>query len=607
MALTVTGASPPEQFVASGATIMPLTGLSTTDTIGVTEGAAVSILATGSPSLTDGNAGTLSDPTGGGSFGTVLVPNFFESGLVTGSPTFATSLFSRLTYNAPTLANGQSAEFGLVSNVQANMGPFTPDPQNPLILDVVTAPAITGTVADQPDASTSTIRPFATTKLQDADFNFSGTDTATITVIDDSTGQPTDADGLLTGPGLSKTGVGTYSIPNPDLWFNIASELQGLVFTPTVLGTGVTKTVNFDLAATDTKAKLTNKDSTTSVEVSGPAQTPVAPMIAGTAAGQTVAPGNVIDPFSAVTVSDANVSPSPMDTVSITVADATGTATDGNGTLTGAGLTEASPGVYTLAAATPATITTKLDNLTFHPTGTGSPPTTTSFKLQATNVGDAMTTTDTTTTVIDQPATTGSTGMGGTVMPNFVEVDQTTGKTNDTAGQPYTGPVAGITNDLILATGDNINVTSDIPNVFIHTGSGNDGIDVSGVNGNNVLDGSTGTNFLVGGTGDDTFFIDDRNATSDIFSTIKNFHSGDLATVFGITQSNFTITPGDNVLPTAPGLDFAITAPGKPNANFNIPGYSTADLTNGRLTTTFGTTQDTPGLPGSPYMLIQAN
>jgi hypothetical protein len=60
------------------------------------------------------------------------------------------------------------------------------------------------------------------------------------------------------------------------------------------------------------------------------------------------------------------------------------------------------------------------------------------------------------------------------------------------------------------------------------------------------------------------------------------------------------------VLPTAPGLDFAITAPGKPNANFNIPGYSTADLSNGRLSMNFGTTPDTPGLPGSPYMLITA-
>jgi hypothetical protein len=37
--------------------------------------------------------------------------------------------------------------------------------------------------------------------------------------------------------------------------------------------------------------------------------------------------------------------------------------------------------------------------------------------------------------------------------------------------------------------------------------------------GNNVLDGSTGSNFLVGGSGHDTFFIDDRAATSDIWST----------------------------------------------------------------------------------------
>ena len=597
-----TDTSPPEQFVASGGTFTPFTGVSIADTIGQTEGVLVDLLATGSAQLNDSNLGTLSDPGGGGTFSTVPFPNFTETGLVTGSPTFASTVFSRLNYVAQTLANGQSAEIATFAFVDdmGGTGPYLADTKNPGIIDVVTAPAVTNTVANQPDASTSTIRPFATVNLTDADFNFSGTDTATITITDG--GVATDADGLLTGPGLSKTGVGTYAITNPDLPFNIAGELNQLIFTPTVLGTGVSKTVNFELDATDTRAKLTSKDTTTSVLASGPTPTPVPPSIAGTIAGQTVAPGNVIDPFSAVTISDTNIG--PTDAVLITVTDSTGNPTDGNGTLTGAGLTETSPGVYTLAAATPATITTELDNLTFHPTGTGTPPTTTSFKLAVTDPGAVKTAIDTTTTVIDQPTTTG--GGGGMVTPNFHIADQTTGHTNDTAGQAYTGPVPGLVDDLILLTTDNINVTADIPNVFIHTGSGNDGIDVSKVNGTNILDGSTGTNFLVGGTGNDTFFVDDRNAASDIFDTIQGFHSGDQATVWGITPSNFTITPGDNVLPTAPGLDFAITAAGKPNANVNIPGYSTADLSNGRLSMTFGTSPDTPGLPGSAYMLITA-
>ena len=105
-----------------------------------------------------------------------------------------------------------------------------------------------------------------------------------------------------------------------------------------------------------------------------------------------------------------------------------------------------------------------------------------------------------------------------------------------------------------------------------------------------------------GGTGLDTFFIDDRTPPQDIFSTIANFHGGDSVSVFGITQAGFAIKPGDNVLPSAPGLDFAITAPGAKNANFNIPGYKVADLSNGRLTQTFGKTSD-----GTDFMMIHAN
>ena len=79
--------------------------------------------------------------------------------------------------------------------------------------------------------------------------------------------------------------------------------------------------------------------------------------------------------------------------------------------------------------------------------------------------------------------------------------DQTTGAgAYQSAGVPYSGPVAGLTSEIILATSDNINVSAEVANVFIKTGSGEDALNVGAVNGNNVLDGSTGSNFLVGGT-----------------------------------------------------------------------------------------------------------
>ena len=107
-------------------------------------------------------------------------------------------------------------------------------------------------------------------------------------------------------------------------------------------------------------------------------------------------------------------------------------------------------------------------------------------------------------------------------------------------GQAYSGPVSGLTSQFITATTDSLNVSISTPGWFIHTGSGNDAIAVS--SGTNVLDGSTGSNFLTGGTGDDTFFIDDRGPTSDIWGTCNNFHSGDGATVWGVTPSDFTLS-----------------------------------------------------------------
>ncbi len=69
-------------------------------------------------------------------------------------------------------------------------------------------------------------------------------------------------------------------------------------------------------------------------------------------------------------------------------------------------------------------------------------------------------------------------------------------------------------------TTDNLNITANVPNSFIHSGAGEDAIDVSKANGTNVLDGGTSSNFLVGGSGTDTFFVDDRNPSADIWSKL---------------------------------------------------------------------------------------
>jgi len=188
---------------------------------------------------------------------------------------------------------------------------------------------------------------------------------------------------------------------------------------------------------------------------------------------------------------------------------------------------------------------------------------------------------------------------------NFIIANQTTGQQTVAAGAAYSGPVSGLEREFILVTADNVNITAQVPNVFIHSGSGTDALDVSKSNGNNVLDGGSGSNFLTGGTGFDTFFLDYRNPTVDLFSTIVNFHSGDNLTIFGINQTDYMLKLLDNQgAVNAKGLDFAVDAAGKPHGNVVLAGFSNADIGSGKLTLSYGRTQDLPGLPGSEYLNI---
>jgi hypothetical protein len=189
----------------------------------------------------------------------------------------------------------------------------------------------------------------------------------------------------------------------------------------------------------------------------------------------------------------------------------------------------------------------------------------------------------------------------------FIVTDTTTNTTTDAQAATYSGPVSGIDYQYINITPDNLDITATVPNVFIHSGAGIDALNVSLANGNNILDGSTNSNFLVGGSGDDTFFLDDRNATAPIFSTIVNFHSGDTATVWGVNASDFTLTTLNNQGAAGyTGLDMLFTAPGKVAASFVLAGYTSADLSNGRLSVSYGTTPNEPNLPGSDYFTVHA-
>ena len=187
--------------------------------------------------------------------------------------------------------------------------------------------------------------------------------------------------------------------------------------------------------------------------------------------------------------------------------------------------------------------------------------------------------------------------------PDIKVTDTTVGQSFLPITFPYSGPVAGLEQQYIYPGGHSINVSVSSNNWFLKSGPGQDAIQAFG--GYNVLDGSTGSNFLTGGSGTDTFFVDDRSPPADIWTTVNGFHAGDDATVFGIVpaanNSNFQWTDNEGAAGFT-GLTLHVLMQFAPTASLTLPGYSTSDLGNGRLTVAFGNEPD-----GTPFMHITAS
>jgi len=112
-------------------------------------------------------------------------------------------------------------------------------------------------------------------------------------------------------------------------------------------------------------------------------------------------------------------------------------------------------------------------------------------------------------------------------------VDQTAAASGTVAMDlPTAGGPNYLQGQYIYGGSDNMLFSTQSPNAFIHSGAGNDAIQVT--SGQNVLDGGLGSNFLTGGTGADTFFTDARGSGA-VWNTIQNFNAGDAATLWGFT------------------------------------------------------------------------
>ena len=175
----------------------------------------------------------------------------------------------------------------------------------------VVPPVISGTVAGQTTTDEATDQPFAGVTITDANSSPEA-ETLTITLTND--GVATDADGTLSGTGLSQTGTGTYTL--------VASSAGrgdrgtgSLVFTPTAhtrWRPADTVTTAFTIQATDT-AGGTSSNSTTTVGVTAINDPPVitaapSPTVIGGAAFVVLDSGLTVTDPSSSTLDSATVS-----------------------------------------------------------------------------------------------------------------------------------------------------------------------------------------------------------------------------------------------------------------------------------------------------------
>ncbi len=183
--------------------------------------------------------------------------------------------------------------------------------------------------------------------------------------------------------------------------------------------------------------------------------------------------------------------------------------------------------------------------------------------------------------------------------PVLAVTDTTTGKPLTANGQPYTGPVAGVQQEYISVTTDNLNISASTPNWFIYSASTLGAIAAG--SGTNVLDGN-GSDFFVGGSGSDSFYVDDTHPAASIWSTIVNFHAGDSATIWGLTPGDFVLNWQDGQGAAGyTGLTLHATGSGASSASLTFAGLTSAGLSDGQLAVSSGTSG------GIDYLTIHAN
>ena len=185
--------------------------------------------------------------------------------------------------------------------------------------------------------------------------------------------------------------------------------------------------------------------------------------------------------------------------------------------------------------------------------------------------------------------------------------DTATGQSGTANADAYAGPVQGLQRQYLWSSPNSLSISAAAPNIFLKGGAGGDALAVW--SGSNVLDGGGGSNFLVGGTGadggTDTFFVDARGGVV-TWSTLVQFHKGDMATIFGFHAdlSTMPVTASDGTgAYTGATIHSEINGPGTGiTASLTFAGISADTASHFAYST--GTLAGSNGTQATDYLLI---
>ena len=348
---TIAGTSATAQTVDDNATIDPFNGVAIGDVDNPAQTQTVTV------TLSTPADGTLSTGSGFTAQGNGVY-------VFSGTAMAATTALDALVFTPidNQIAPGTTENEGFT--IASNDGSITTTDTktNVTIASIDDPPTIAGTSATaQTVDDNATISPFTGVAIGDVD-NPAQIQTVTVTLS-------APADGTLsTGSGFTAQGNGVYGFSGTAVAATTA--LDALVFTPTdnQIAPGTSESEGFAIASNDGAGGAASdaKTNVTITSIDDPST------IGGTVANQTITDKGTATPFSGVTIGDPDVGASESVTITVT---AGGVASDADGTLSGAGLTETSPGsgTYTLTAASPSTVQAALRALVFTPTANQVP------------------------------------------------------------------------------------------------------------------------------------------------------------------------------------------------------------------------------------------